>query len=321
MASITLSESGKLSQDMLIRGVIESVVTVNPIFEMFPFMEIDGNALSYNQENALGDVQLGTVGTQISAKAAASFTQQTASLTTILGDAEINGLIEATRSNMQDQRAIQIASKAKSIARAYQQYMITGTGASEQFKGINKWITDTASGQLVYGAAAGATATVGTLTLDSLDALIDLIKDKDGQVDYMLMNSRTKRSYYALLRGLGGASIAEVVTLPSGRQVPAYRGVPIFTNDYIPVNETVIGGAGGTTTLGTTCTSVYAGTFDDGSGMHGISGLTARGSAGIRVENVGLKADYDESIIRIKFYCGMALFSTLGVGRLAGITN
>jgi hypothetical protein len=150
-----------------------------------------------------------------------------------------------------------------------------------------------------------------------MDALIDKIRDKDGQVDYMLMNSRTKRSYYSLLRGLGGASIGEVVTLPSGRQVPAYRGIPIFTNDYIPVDEAVTVG----TVTTSTCTSVYVGTFDDGSGMHGISGLTARGNAGIRVENVGVMEAKDESIIRVKFYCGMALFSSLGVARLAGITN
>ena len=56
MATVTLAESAKLTQDMLLAGVIEQIVEVNPLFELFPFMEIEGNALAYNRENALAAV-------------------------------------------------------------------------------------------------------------------------------------------------------------------------------------------------------------------------------------------------------------------------
>ena len=85
MASVTLAESAKLCQDDLIAGVIETVVTVNPLYDIFPFMEIDGNALAYNRENALGDVQFLGVGGTITAKAAANFTSVTSALTKIIG--------------------------------------------------------------------------------------------------------------------------------------------------------------------------------------------------------------------------------------------
>ena len=146
-----------------------------------------------------------------------------------------------------------------------------------------------------------------------LDELIDSVKDKDGQVDYILASARTIRSYYALLRALGGATIGDVVTLPSGRQVPAYRGVPIFRNDFIATNQSK-GTATNTTTL-------FAGTVDDGSGKHGIAGLTARGDAGLRVENVGVSETKDETITRVKMYCGLANFSQLGLYAMPGITN
>jgi hypothetical protein len=81
---------------------------------------IDGNALSYNRENALGDVQFAGVGDTITAKNPASFTKVTSELTTLIGDAEVNGLIQATRSNLNDQTAIQVSSKAKSLGRQYQ---------------------------------------------------------------------------------------------------------------------------------------------------------------------------------------------------------
>lgn len=306
MASVTLAESAKLAQNELIAGVIENVITVNRMFEVLPFDGISGNAIAYNRENALGDVDVEDVGDTIASKAAATFTQVTSSLTTIIGDAEVNGLIQATRSSDgNDQTAVQIASKAKSAGRKYQDMFINGTGATAQFSGL---LLLTATGQKVNTGVNG-----GALSFDFLDALMDLVVDKDGQVDFITMHARTLRSYYALLRALGGASINDTVQLPSGAEVPAYRGVPIFRNDWIPINQVK-----GT---GTNQTTIFAGTFDDGSRQHGIAGLTAEAMAGINVVDVGESETKDERIWRVKWYCGLALFSEKGLASADGITN
>ena len=306
MATVTLAESAKLTQDMLLAGVIEQIVEVNPLFELFPFMEIEGNALAYNREKVIGDVQFLGVGGTITAKAPAEFDKVTSSLTTLIGDAEINGLIQATRSNYTDQKAIQVASKAKSLGRKYQDSMINGDGTGNAFEGLLSLLP---TGQLVDSGANGA-----NFSFELLDELIDKVKDKDGAADFIMLPARTLRKYYALLRGLGGASIGDVITLPSGRQIPAYRGIPLFRNDWIPTNQTK-----GTATG--TCTTIFAGTFDDGSGTHGIAGLTAMDAAGVRVEEVGVSETKDESITRVKMYCGMALFSELGLAAVDGIKD
>lgn len=305
MPSVTLAESAKLTQNQLHAGIIETIVEVNPIYEFLPFQDISGNAIAYNRENALGDVQfLGVDGT-ITAKNPATFTQATSTLTTLIGDAEVNGLIQATRSDTQDQTAVQIASKAKSIGRSYQQNMIIGDGAANTFPGL---LTLIPAGQTMPNATNGQ-----ALTFDILDALIDQVKDKDGMVDYLMMPARTIRAYLALLRTVGGATIGDIVSLPSGRKIPVYRDIPVFRNDFIPTNQ-VRGGS-------TQCTTIFAGTFDDGSQTHGIAGLTATGSAGIRVVKVGESETKDNSITRVKMYCGMALFSELGIAMQQGITN
>lgn len=306
MATVTLAESAKLTQDMLLAGVIESIVTVDRFYEILPFMEIEGNALSYNRENAMGDVQNLAVGGTITAKNPATFTKVSTSLTTLIGDAEVNGLIQATRSNITDQKATQILSKAKNIGMTYRNQLINGDGTADTISGLLALV---AAGQTFTGAGANGDA----LDFGFMDELIDNVKDKNGEVDYIMMNSRTMRSYYALLRALGGAGIGEVVTLPSGAQVPGYRGTPIFRNDYIPVNQTK-----GTTN---TCTSMVAGTVDDGTGKIGIAGLTAMGTAGVRINEVGEAEDRDETITRIKFYNGLANFSELGLTVFTGITN
>ena len=310
MASVTLAESAKLAQDELVAGVIENIITVNRMFDVLPFDGIEGNSLAYNRENVLGDVILAGVGTTFSGasagKAAATFTKVNSNLTTIMGDAEVNGLIQATRSgDGNDQTATQIASKAKSAGRKFQDQLINGTGTGNEFAG------------LIQLCASGQKATTGTngsnLSFDILDQLLDLVVDKDGAVDYITMPARTLRSYKALLRALGGASVNEVVELPSGAEVPAYSMVPIFRNDYIPVNQTK--------GSGTNCTTIFAGTLDDGSRTHGIAGLTAANASGIQVVDVGEAEDKDEHIWRVKWYCGLALFSEKGLAAADGILN
>lgn len=303
MPTVTLAESAKLTQDQLVAGLIESIVEVNPLYEMLPFTEIEGNALAYNRENVLGDVQFLGVGGTITAKNPASFTKVTSELTTLIGDAEVNGLIQATRSDYTDQTAIQVASKAKSLGRQYQMGMITGDGTGDSFEGMLSLVADS---QTISAGEDG-----GQLTFELIDELLDKVKDKDGQVDFIMSTFAMRRKYFSLLRALGGAGINETMTLPSGRQIPIYRGVPWFVNDFIPSNLTQ-GDADNTTVM-------FAGTFDDGSNKYGIAGLTARGAAGLRIQNVGPMENRDETITRVKMYCGFANFSQLGLAALTGL--
>jgi hypothetical protein len=306
MASVTLGESAKLAQDQLISGLIESIVTVNHMFQLLPFDGIDGNALAYNRENALGDVQSAGVGDTITAKNAATFTQVTSSLTKIIGDAEVDGLIQATRSALNDQVGIQIASKAKAAGRSYQDQLINGTGADDEFNGLIN---------LVAGTQKATTATDGSsLSFTIMDEMLDLVVAKDGDVDYMVMPARTIRSYKVLLRALGGVTMQEVYELPSGKNVPAYSGVPILRNDWIPVDQ-VKGGSGAV------CTTIFAGVFDDGDMKTGLMGLTARNAYGLHVVDVGEAEAKDEHIWRVKWYCGLALFSELGLSAADGILD
>lgn len=309
MASLTLAESAKLTQNELVRGVIESIVTTDQFYQMLPFQTVEGTALVYNREATLGDVQYLGVAGSITAKAAQTYNQITASLTTLIGDSTINGLIQSTRSNFMDLKAAGVMSKAKSIGRTFQASLISGAGASNEITGL---LSLAATGSQVLAATAVAG---DALSLEKLDYLLDMVKDKDGQVDYIMMNSRTLRSYYSLLRQLGGASISEAISLPDGSTVPAYRSVPIFRNDNIPLTLASPNAAVNT------CTAVIAGTIDDGSQKYGIAGLTAANESGIRVEEVGLLEGADEYLTRVKFYCGLANFNTLGLAAVTGITN
>lgn len=319
MASVTLAESAKLAQDELVAGVIENIITVNQMFAVLPFDGIEGNSLKYNRENALGGVSLIGVGDAIdngdqnpipgesaSGKAAATFTEVFSGLTTISGDAEVNGLIQATRSgDGNDQTAVQIASKAKHCGRVFQHLLVNGDdGNANEFDGL---VVLAAGGQ----STTGGTADGDTLDLAFLDELMDLVTVKDGMVDYFTMHARTRRAYRTELRSLGGASVNEVVELPGGEEVIAYSAVPIFRNDYIPTDQ-VKG-------MASNASSIFAGTLDDGSRTNGLAGLTAAEASGINVVDVGESETKDEHIWRVKWYAGLALFSEKGLAEFTGI--
>lgn len=310
MATQTLAEAAKLINNQIVGGVARDIIDINPLFSILPFNGYTGQAILVNRENALGNVQNLAVGGTITAKAAATYTQVPFTSVTLIGDAEMNGLVQAqSQSAGVDQIAVEISSKAKNVGRQFQTQMATGDGASPNMSSLH---TLCDASQFTTASATQA------LSFALLDELCDLVKAKDGQVDFIMMPNRTIRSYKALLRALGGTPADWVVTLPDGRITISYESIPIFKNEFLSVVET----ANGAALTGGALTSVYAGCFDDGTEKVGIAGIhPASTPAGIQVEHVGAKETADEQIWRIKWYTNFVNFNRRGLARLTSISN
>lgn len=304
MPSLTLAEAAKIEQNPLISGVIESIVTVNQMYSILPFDAIVGNALMYTRENAIAGVAPIGVGggsntVPAGAKTNATFTPVTTPLKALIGDALVDHFIETTMSVQNDQKGVQIASKAKGLGREYQRQFILGDSTVDplEFDGMSKL---TPAAQTLELASAA-------LTFEVLDEAISLVKAKDGAVDFMAAPDIAIRKYMSLLRAAGGATINEIKTMPDGTQVMMYRGIPIFRNDWIPVTN-------GTGAIRTT--DIYLGCLDDGSRKVGIAGLTSSVQSGIFVTGVGEAEATNDTITRLRFYASMAIFSELGVAKI-----
>lgn len=312
MATQTLAEAQKLIRNEIVAGVAEDIFTTNPIWAVMPWTGYEGQALLVNRENALGDAQHLAVGGTITAKSASTFTQVPFTAVTTIGDAELNGLVAAqSRSAGVDQLAVEISSKAKSVGRLLQTGIATGTGVSPQLHSLHT-LTD---------ATQYTTASAGqALSFALLDELLDLVKAKDGEVDWLLMPARTLRAYRALVRALGGTNETIIFDMGNGRtrDVDVYNGIPIFKNDYLSVTET----ANGAALTGGALTSVYAGVWDDGSQKVGVSMIYPDGTpVGIQVEQIGAAEAKDEQIVRVKSYSNFASFNRRGIARLPSINN
>jgi hypothetical protein len=310
MATQTLAESAKLIQNNLVRGVAEDIISLNPIYSTLPFMGYTGQGFIVNRENALGDAGFYSVGATITHKTAATFTQATYTSTKIIGDAEVDGLVQAeAEGDGVDQMAVEISSKAKNISRQFQNGMVNGSGTSPAMNSLHSMCDSTQ-----YTTASTGQA----LSFALLDELLDLVKSKDGMVDWIMMPPRTMRAYKALLRALGGTTPEWVVTLPDGRKTIGYEEIPIFKNEYLGVTET----ANGAALTGGALTSVWAGVWDDGSRKVGLSAIhPIKTPGGIVVDPVGKQEAVDTEIMRVKMYSNMAMFNRRGLARLTSINN
>jgi hypothetical protein len=292
--ALTLAEAAKLSNDVLLTGVIETIIKDSPILQRLPFIEIVGNGLTYNRENAAPTVAFFDVGDTWT-ESTPTFTQQTVTLKIMGGDADIDNFLIATRSNLQDLEAAVVQLKAKAVRQLFEQTFVTGdiTVNAKAFDGLDR-LTDVA--QSISMGANG-----GSLTLDRMDELIDEVQG--GKPEMLLMSRRSRRIVNKLARNSG--SLLETDRDEFGTMLTFYDGIAIGVSDYISDAQTV-----GTST---DCSTIYA--FQMGEGA--LSGLTAPGS--LQVERVGSLETKDATRTRIKWYGSLALFNALKLARLTGV--
>ncbi len=305
--ALTLAEASKLSNDMLLQGVVETIVKDSPILQQLPFIEIVGNGLTYNQENTLPSIDFYDVGDTWT-ESTPTFEQKTANLKIMGGDADVDNFLKATRSNVQDLEAAIIELKAKALKQKFDEIFIYGDSAtsSKQFDGLRLLIdTTTASDQVIAMGATGA-----TLTLNKLDELIDAIKG--GKPDMLLMSRRSRRKINTLIRAAGGMMDTDRDNW--GNFIQLWDGIPVGVNDWI-LDTHVLTDSLESATPGGDCSTIYAIQLGEGA----LCGLTSPGF--LQVEPIGPLENKDASRTRVKWYCSLALFSSVKAAALIGVQD
>ena len=305
--ALTLAEAAKLSNDILLQGVVETIVKDSPILQRLPFIEIVGNGLTYNQEKTLPSVDFYDVG-DTWVESTPTFEQKMANLKIMGGDADVDNFLKTTRSNIQDLEGAVVELKAKAVKDKFEETFIYGntTASPKQFDGLRRLIdTTTAGDQVIAMGDTGA-----TLTLAKLDELIDAVKG--GKPDMLLMSRRSRRKINALVRASGG--MVDNDRDQWGNFVQLWDGIPIGVNDWILDTHTVSGGVE-TDTTGGDCSTIYAIQF----GEWALCGLTSPGH--LTVEPIGSMESKDATRTRVKWYVSLALFSSVKGAALIGVKD
>lgn len=274
--AMTKLEAAKLTQDLLLRGVIETIVKESALLQVLPFMEVTGTAVTYNREATMPPVAFFDVGDTWT-EATPTFTQVAAALKILGGDADVDNYLQATYADPNDIEAETVASRSKAVAHAFSDAFFNGDTAvdAKAFDGLTKAIP---AGQTLSAGANG-----GALTLDMMDQTIDLVKP--GKPDALFVSKRTRRKLSSLRRASGNLLETDVDAF--GQRALFYDGIPLVVDDF--VSDTQVLGASGPTT-----SSVYAVKFGQGVGVMGLE------HGGIQVEPLGELETKDATRTRIK---------------------
>lgn len=265
---ILLEQAKLMTQDMLSRGVIETMAKTSGVLERLPFVEVVGSGYAYNVVKELPEVGYRGINESYT-ESTAPVEQTVENLVIMGGDADVDVYLTKTHSNLSDLRAMQTELKTKSVARQFEKDFFVGTGTNKAMKGLDKRVVDNIAGKEIKK----------DLSLSALNELIDEVVDG---ADCLFMSKTMRRNLLDLLQQSN--HYIENGTDSFGRPVTLYGGVEIVAveDSLIPAGK------------------IYAVKFGEDEYVHGLS------NGGVQVMDLGQLQSKPCYRTRIEFYCGLA---------------
>ncbi|HMA35801.1 MAG TPA: phage major capsid protein [Chloroflexia bacterium] len=303
-----LADAAKLTQNMLVRGVIETLIAESSVLQYLPFLTVTGSGVAYNQERQLATAEWHAVNDTWQ-DSELGITQAVAGLKILGGDADVDSFLQQTYADKNDIQALVVQSKAKSVAYAFNQAFFYGDSSRDpnQFDGLATQAGVPVAGYAGLDAthrAFAATANGAPLALDQMDQLIDAVKP--GKPDALFMSKRSRRKLSNLRRASG--NLLETGVDAFGRRAMFYDGIPIG------IDENIADGEDQGTSTGV-CSSIFAVKFGFQTGVCGLQ------NGMISALPVGPLETKDAVRTRIKWYVGLAIFRPIAYARLAGVKD
>ena len=315
--ALTLAEAAKLSQTHLQRGVLETFVQASSVLDRIPFMTIQGNAYSYNEEATLPGVAFRAVNGGYT-ESTGTVNQKSESLVITGGDADVDKFIVQTRGDVNDQRAVQTALKVKSLSYQFQDTFFNGDTAVDalSFDGLKKRLT---GAQVISSATNGAAILTSTTTIhaffDKLDELVASVSGLDGSNGALYANASIIGKIKSAARHISADVFVEKDV--NGKRQVVWNGIPILDAGSTAAGASIMPQ---TETQGTStnASSIYAVKFGESEGDQAVTGLT---NGGVQVYDLGELETKPAYRTRIEFYTGVAVFGGKAGGRLTGVLN
>ena len=312
----TLSEYQKLANDDVTAGIFDNIITASELAPFLQFKSFSGNSLVYNRESTLGAAATHQVG-DIWSDTEPTYTQKTASLTTVGIQHPLDRFAMQTVDNVQSQEAVLLSKMSKSIARKLEDLLLNGnSGAvSTEPEGLTSLlISDSRLLMMDDGSTPSTIAGDETeLTIDRLDAMIDMVEL--GKPDFLMMNKTMRRKLTALARATGSGVVLNSAEM-FGHQYTLYNGIPVVINDYISNSETYENsGAWGSSSA----TTIYA--LKTGEEKQGWTVIHNGAVLDPDIQRLGTKVDKNEDTYRMVVYLNAVLYSAKVCAGLAGIDS
>lgn len=224
MPEMTFLEAAKSSQPSLDTAITKIIVEKSPILEVLPIKTINGESFGYSLESSLGSVAFRGINGSYTPDNGV-INPQFERLVIFGGEVRIDNFLVDVVSNVRDAKTQYYGMKARAAGLLFSETFFEGDTAVNpySFDGIRKRIVNTGStsGQYINLTTGG-----GTLTLDYLDQLLDLVVGENSD-KVLYMNKTMRRKITALARAQTGSSYITYVQDAFGRQQQAYADCPI----------------------------------------------------------------------------------------------
>lgn len=267
--AVLLEQAKLLTQDVLQRGVIMTMVQTSGVMEKLPFIEVVGSGYAYDIMEELPNVEYRAVNGAYT-EGVSDVKQAVERLVILGGDVDVDVFLAKTHSNINDIRSLHTEAKAKAVARQFEKDFFVGAGTSNAIKGLDKRLAENIAGTEIKSTG---------LTLDALNELLDAVVDG---ADCLFMSKKMRRELMKVLQASN--HYIENGTDAFGRPVALYGGVEIR-----PIDDSLI-----------PADKIYAVKFGTDMYVHGLS------NGGIQVKDLGELDSKPCYRTRIEAYLGLA---------------
>lgn len=298
--------------------VIRQILTKDNFTAQLPALGVDGINNIYVRESTQATTTTFDVGDQVT-ESVVKDTKVTDECGRLVTQVSLDRKV-AIGSNNREPWGRQLEGATWAMTQKWQDQAANGGGATD---GDITGLTG-----LADGAGSGQKYTADTTTSGVAVALVHLDKIREllqYPCDFFCMNEKLLIDIKVLMQSAGGiqtveyqnpfASFNTVGATGSFEEirnfrVPAYDGVPIFTNNYLGT-ETTSGGSGKY--------RIIAGSFAAGKGLEYFYPTTddqgMRTALGVQIDPLHSKEDRDERFLRVVHMAGLSLYSTKAIAQ------
>ena len=328
----TLTEAEKLTDTVLIGGLVEENVKQGGVLSLLAAAQFTGKSAKWNREKNIPTAAAVDLGTQLTWQEAADIDQLETVLKRVYVQTVLDNFVSETYNNINNYQAIQLLQDKKSMLQKIEDMLwygdLTYSTGSLEFDGLHALAE--ASGTNFHSESLDVDMLEAGLSLNTLRQLEDRMRHG---VDLWVFPKTIARRLDAYVQenGLSTNTFGQIAfgLDELGKKVTMWNGVPILRSDYL-VSEQANTGVGSDAraknTSGDNQYSVFA--LKMGQVMQAEPGLTiAFGGDGVSVGSLWKTIffpnleDFDAAGLRLISYLALLDGSSMSIGRIYDIED
>jgi hypothetical protein len=291
-------------------GLYKRFTELSPVLEILPWVQIQGNSLTYTIEDSLPTAANRPVnGTYTSSTPAANKVTEELKITGDQG--QIDNYLIATQGDQQKAVDLKVA-LFDSLAQAVSNKIDQDFWEGDTIADINA--VDGMRNRISGNQAVNVTTNGGPITIDLLDQVIDLVPFPNR---HAFLNRFTRRKINALLRAAGTSIQMSMSPNEVGRQLDMYGDVQFHVVERTGDASSILGFDEQSGSSATTA-SVYVVALGEEL-VHGI--YAGSMPAGLNVKDFGELQTAPQILGRLETYWGICKKHDRAASRLRGITQ